>query len=117
MKSRTLHVTIALLFLSIPAATQLLSQNPQPDSTTGAPYRNTSLPVDQRVADLLHRMTLEEKATMLAGSGWMESASIPRLGIPGIKMADGPLGVRSWMGSSAITNSATAPKILSLIHI
>jgi beta-glucosidase len=43
----------------------------------------------------------------------MESASIPRLDVPAIKMADGPLGVRSWMGSSAITNSATAPKITS----
>jgi len=58
-------------------------------------------------------MTLEEKATMLAGSGWMESASIPRLGIPAIKMADGPMGVRSWLGSSAITNAANAPKITS----
>src|SRR5208282_230562 len=54
------------------------------------------------------RMTLEEKATMLAGSGWMESAAIERLGIPSIKMADGPMGVRSWAGSSAITNAPGA---------
>ena len=72
-------------------------------------YRNASSPVDQRVADLLKRMTLEEKATMLSGSGWMESAPIPRLGIPAIKMADGPMGVRSWMGSSALTSSVTNP--------
>ncbi len=77
-------------------------------STTPA-HKNTSLPVDQRVQDLLKRMTLEEKATMLSGSGWMESAPIPRLGIPAIKMADGPMGVRSWTGSSAITNSSTNP--------
>jgi beta-glucosidase len=51
-------------------------------------------------------MTLEEKATMLAGSGWMESAPIERLAIPAIKMADGPMGVRAWYGSSAITNSS-----------
>jgi beta-glucosidase len=71
-----------------------------------ASYKNPSTPVEQRVYDLLDRMTTEEKATMLSGSGWMESASIPRLGIPAIKMADGPMGVRSWAGSSAVTNSA-----------
>src|SRR3974390_1405591 len=73
-----------------------------------APYKNASLPVEQRVKDLLSRMTLEEKASMLAGSGWMESMPIERLGIPAIKMADGPMGVRSWAGSSAITSAANA---------
>ena len=74
-----------------------------------APYKNSALPVEQRVTDLLSRMTLEEKVAMLAGSGWMESTPIERLGIPAIKMADGPMGVRSWLGSSAITNAANAP--------
>jgi beta-glucosidase len=74
-----------------------------------APYRNPATPVEQRVSDLLSRMTTKEKATMLSGSGWMESASIPRLGIPAIKMADGPMGVRSWAGSSAVTNAAKGP--------
>ena len=64
-----------------------------------APYKNPKLPVEQRVADLLSRMTLKEKVSMLAGSGWMESMPIPRLGIPAIKMADGPMGVRAWYGS------------------
>jgi beta-glucosidase len=76
---------------------------------TDAPYKDASAPVEQRVADLLKRMTLEEKARMLSGSGWMESAPIERLGIPAIKMADGPMGVRSWAGSSAITNSTANP--------
>jgi beta-glucosidase len=74
-----------------------------------AATQSAALPIDQRVQDLLKRMTLEEKATMLAGSGWMESAPIARLGIPSIKMADGPMGVRSWAGSSAITNSSANP--------
>ncbi|HSZ17617.1 MAG TPA: hypothetical protein VK764_10995, partial [Terracidiphilus sp.] len=79
------------------------------DGSANAPYKDARLPVEQRVADLLKRMTLEEKATMLSGSGWMESAPIERLGIPAIKMADGPMGVRSWVGSSALTSATNAP--------
>ena len=101
--SLSLLLSIAALNVSF-----LCAQSPAPAATqAGPPYKNTALPIDQRVQDLLKRMTLEEKATMLAGSGWMESAPIQRLGIPSIKMADGPMGVRSWAGSSAITNSAT----------
>jgi len=86
----------------------------QPQKDTPVPlYKNPKLPVEARVTDLLHRMTLEEKAAMLAGSGWMESQPIERLGIPAIKMADGPMGVRAWFGSSAVTNAASTPKITS----
>jgi beta-glucosidase len=101
-----------LLLLSSAALplTSLCAQAPEPAAVpANAPYKNTALPVDQRVQDLLKRMTLEEKATMLSGAGWMESAPIERLGIPSIKMADGPMGVRSWSGSSAITNSSAKP--------
>ena len=90
----------------------LLSQAPPP-VPADAPYKNAATPVEERVKDLLGRMTLEEKASMLAGSGWMESMPIERLGIPAIKMADGPMGVRAWLGSSAVTNAANAPRIES----
>ena len=67
-------------------------------------YRDPSRPVSERVADVLARMTLDEKVAMLAGSGWMESTGVPRLGIPAIRMADGPMGVRNWTGPSAVTS-------------
>jgi len=46
---------------------------------SGAPaYLNTSLPADQRAADLVHRMTVEEKVTQLTN----QSRAIPRLNVP-----------------------------------
>jgi beta-glucosidase len=103
--------SLCLLIAAFPLARSgaIAADSPQAAVPANAPYKNPSLPVDKRVRDLLSRMTLEEKATMLSGSGWMESAPIVRLGIPAIKMADGPMGVRSWAGSSAITSSANAP--------
>jgi beta-glucosidase len=72
------------------------------------PYKNPSAPVDQRVQDLLGRMTLQEKVANLSGADWMQSVPNERLGIPSIKMADGPLGIRSWAGPSAETKKQGA---------
>jgi beta-glucosidase len=80
----------------------------QSQSAAKPPYKDASLPVEQRVQDLLGRMTLEEKVAMLSGADWMQSVSNERLGIPSIKMADGPLGIRSWAGPSARTGGMTA---------
>jgi beta-glucosidase len=105
---RTIQLVVSAVILEVvmmlPAAN--LAQSPVP---ANAPYKNASLSAEKRAADLLKRMTIEEKASMVAGSGWMESMPIPRLGIPAIKMADGPLGVRSWAGSSSITGLPGSP--------
>jgi beta-glucosidase len=58
-------------------------------------------------------MTADEKAAMLSGSGWMESQPNARLGIPAIKMADGPMGVQNWRGSSAVTSAASTVAVTS----
>jgi beta-glucosidase len=42
------------------------------------PYLNPGLPAEQRAADLVHQMTLEEKATQLVN----QARAIPRLNVP-----------------------------------
>lgn len=96
-------ICFALVFFS---ATLTFAQNPAESSP--APYKNPSLPVEQRVQDLLDRMTLEEKVAMLSGADWMQTVPNERLGIPSIKMSDGPIGIRSWAGPSAVTNAMVA---------
>jgi beta-glucosidase len=60
------------------------------------PYKDVRLSAERRIEDLLGRMTLEEKVDMLSGHTWMDTRAVPRLGIPALKMADGPLGIRYW---------------------
>ena len=49
-----------------------------------------------RAADLVSKMTLEEKCLLIAGQvDGFHTAGIERLGIPSVRMADGPQGVRN----------------------
>jgi beta-glucosidase len=54
---RFIYSSLVSLLLTVSAC----AQQPAPD------YRNPSLPIEQRVADLVKRMTLEEKVGQLAG--------------------------------------------------
>lgn len=58
---------------------------------------------EQIAERLLSQLTLEEKVSLLGGTGF-ETKPIPRLGIPALNMTDGPLGVR-WDKSSAFPAS------------
>ncbi len=60
------------------------------------PWKNPKMAVEKRAEDLLRRLTLEEKLDLLSGDGFMSSHGIPRLGVPAIRMADGPVGIRTW---------------------
>ena len=61
---------VAMLGAFALSGLSLAGQTPGPGEP---PYRNARLPVEQRVRDLLGRMTAAEKARMLSGAGWMES--------------------------------------------
>ena len=49
---------------------------------------------DRKIDSIIALMSLEEKVAMLHGNGMFTSAGVDRLGIPELKMADGPLGIR-----------------------
>ncbi|MCP5071532.1 MAG: glycoside hydrolase family 3 protein, partial [bacterium] len=49
---------------------------------------------EPRIEGLLGDLTLEEKATLTAGSSIWYGGSVPRLGIPALKVTDGPIGAR-----------------------
>jgi len=68
MKKMSTHKVLALTFAAIvwTAAAQQL------------PYLDPSLPAEQRAADLVHRLTLEEKATQLVN----QARAVPRLKVP-----------------------------------
>ena len=54
------------------------------------PFQNTTLSTEERVDDLIKRMTLEEKIDLLSGYNDFYLHPCERLGIPAFKLADGP---------------------------
>jgi beta-glucosidase len=56
---------------------------------------------DKEIDSIINQMTLEEKTGMLHGTSMFTTAGVERLGVPELKMADGPLGVREEISRSS----------------
>jgi beta-glucosidase len=93
-------VLALLMYVAVPAAWS--ADQPSATVVTG----------DARVDKLLHAMTLEEKIAMMHGgdedpatyqgqAGYLPG--VPRLGIPALRLADGPPGVLTRVSSTALT--------------
>ena len=85
------RLSFVILSIALPMALGLTPKGPL--------YKDSTVRPEVRVADLLVRMTLQEKIDMLSGTGFSTQPNA-RLGIPELKMTDGPLGVR-WYQATA----------------
>lgn len=77
-------------------------------------YLDETRNIDERVADALSRMTLEEKVNILHAQSKFSSPGVPRLGIPELWCTDGPHGIRpevkwdEWDQAGWTNDSCTA---------
>jgi len=67
-----------------------------------------------RVEGLLARLTLPEKVSLLAGADFWSTVAVERLGIPSIKVTDGPNGARGGEGFGDGPPSACFPAEIAL---
>ena len=62
------------------------------------------------IRTILQNMTKEEKAALVSGTEFMYTNRIPRLGVPALRMSDGPHGLRVQAegGDNGVTGSLPA---------
>ena len=71
-------IAIVYLFAILPFSVSLSGQTSGDRNSANPPFRNPKLPIEERVNDLVSRLTIEEKAAQMVHT----APAIPRLGIP-----------------------------------
>ncbi len=85
---RRLSYLFIIMLLLVP---NIFAQAPAPSQSE----------IEQKVNAILSKMTLEEKIDMIGGQNAFYIRGYERLGLPALKMADGPVGVRNYGPSTA----------------
>jgi len=78
MKFRRSHIVRCIVACAGALLAGVLPQLASAQDAASSPFMNPKLPAEQRAADLVHRMTLAEKASEMENN----SAAVPRLNIP-----------------------------------
>lgn len=105
---RRLQAFFLILVFVSPAVAQSTPQSPATET---------------RVDSLLKQLTLEEKVDLIGGVDDFYIRAIPKIGLPRLKMADGPVGVRNYgpstvfggIGLAATWDPALAEQIGKII--
>jgi len=56
---------------------------------------------EQSVNAMVKALSVQQKIELLGGADGMAIRSVPEIGLPSLRMSDGPMGVRSWGASTA----------------
>jgi len=109
-----LVLPLALLAAGGPASAARAARGAGLASSSSCPWLNQSLPVSQRVAMLLAKMTLADKINMVTGAGTSEPyvfyiSAIPSLCVPAMGQEDGPVGA-----GDGLTGVTQMPSAVSL---
>lgn len=92
---------------SIVALSLIVSTVLSASAQAPAPSRQSSAEVERRANSILSQLTLEEKLDLLGGVDGFFIRDVPRLNLPRLKMADGPVGVRNFGPATAFAGGVT----------
>ena len=95
-----LRVASAIAALLIATAASVLMASNHGSKQSGLAASQAA--VETRVDDILKRMSLAQKIDILGGVNGFYVRAYPDLGLPSLKMADGPMGVRNYGPATAM---------------
>jgi beta-glucosidase len=104
LRKKSSRKLCALVAASCLLAANVAPARAQTQSALGAPSASG---VDARVESILKQLTLEEKLDLLGGVDDFFVRGVPRLKLPRLRMADGPLGVRNFGPATAMAGGVS----------